>query len=127
MGWNRPEVFDALGQCVLEILHPALPDHWKGLARVRADHHVQVAHGYTSANRRPDLSCSIEMIQAVFPANETAHGSGGAPFSSPLLKLIPSPLSFLPPRVWVPPPPAGRGPGWGSRPPPPPRKRRPPF
>src|SRR5271168_702063 len=50
MGRHRPEVFDTLGQRILEIRHPDLPDHWKGLARFRADRHVQVAHGYASVN-----------------------------------------------------------------------------
>jgi hypothetical protein len=60
MGWNRREVFDALGQCVPEIRHPDLPDHWKGLARVRADHRVQVGHGHAFVNRRPDSRAALK-------------------------------------------------------------------
>jgi hypothetical protein len=53
MGWNRSEVFNTLRQRILDIHHPDLPDHWKGLARVRADRYVQVGHGYASVSRRP--------------------------------------------------------------------------
>jgi hypothetical protein len=51
MGWNRSEVFNTLRQRILDIHHPDLPDHWKGLARVRADRHVQVGHGCASVKR----------------------------------------------------------------------------
>jgi hypothetical protein len=34
MGWDRPEIFNAFGQRVLEICHPDLPDYWKGTARM---------------------------------------------------------------------------------------------